>query len=187
MKGRFENCIRDMDGFYHVTYKTKDSEAGTVFDEFHDKDAEITVKEPRKEKTTSANAYMWQLCTLIAEKLSSEGTPHTKEDIYRQTVRECGVYRDIPMLSEGVDTLRKAWEMHGIAWLTEIVDYLPDKSGYYVRCYYGSSKYSGKQLSRLIDSLVQDCDSLGIDHRTPEEINNMLSLWEQERKKNGRT
>ena len=184
MKSKLENCIRDFDGHYHVTYMTDDPEAGRIFDEFHDKDVEITVKEPRKKKSTNANAYMWELCTLIAEKLSSEGTPHTKEDIYQQTVRECGVYRDIPMLSEGVDTLRKAWEMHGIAWLTEIVDYLPDKSGYLIRCYYGSSTYSSKQLSRLIDSLVQDCDSLGIDHRTPEEINNLLSLWEQERKKN---
>lgn len=185
MIGRVENCLRDMSGVYHITFVTKDKEAGAVYDEYHDKDADIQVNEPRKKKSVNANAYMWQLCTLIAEKLSAEGTPHTKEDVYRETVRECGVYRDIPMLHQGVDTLRKAWELHGIAWITEIVDYLPDKSGYLIRCYYGSSTYSSKQLSRLIDSLVQDCDNIGIDHRTPEQINDLLSLWEQERTKNG--
>ena len=41
LKGRFESCIRDTDGNFHLTFKTKDN-AGTVFDEYHDKDAEIT-------------------------------------------------------------------------------------------------------------------------------------------------
>jgi hypothetical protein len=126
---------------------------------------------------------MWELVGKIAEKLSSEGTIYTKEDVYRNAIKEVGVWRDIPMLSEGVETLRKAWRMHGTGWITEIVDYLTGNIGYLVRCYYGSSTYNTKQMSRLIDSLIQDCDSMGIDHRTPEEINNMLSLWEQERKK----
>ena len=182
MIGQIESCLRDYDGNFHITIKTRDN-AGAVYDEFHDTDVNVTFDKPRKKKSINANAYMWELCTLIAEKLSSEGTPHTKDDVYRETVRECGIFRDIPMLTQGVETLRKAWEMHGVAWITDIVDYLPDKSGYLVRCYYGSSVYSGKQLSRLIDSLIQDCDSLGIEHRTPDEINNMLSLWEQERTK----
>ncbi len=88
------------------------------------------------------------------------------------------------MLSKGAETLQKAWSMHGIGWFTEVVDYLPNQTGYLVRCYYGSSCYNSKQFSRVLDAVIQDAQALGIDTRTPEEINNMLSLWEQERKRN---
>lgn len=186
MIGRVENCIRDMDGVYHLTIVSRSDEAGTAYNEYHDKDAEITIRKAYKKRSLDANAYMWELCGKIADKLSDEGTLTTKEDVYRHAVKEVGVYRDIPMLSEGVDTLKKAWSMHGIGWFTENVDYLQNKIGYLVRCYYGSSVYNTKQISRLIDNLIQDCDAVGIDHRTPDEINNMLSLWEQERNTNGR-
>lgn len=182
LKGRFENCIRGADGVFHFTFATKDN-AGAVFDEYNGKDAEMIVGNPTKKKSLNANAYMWELCTQIAEKLSDEGTLTTKEDVYRENIQQVGLFRDIPMLGEGIDTIRKAWELHGTGWVTEIVDYLPDKSGYLVRCYYGSSEYSSKQLSRLIDAVVQDAQALGIDTRTPAEIANLLSLWQQAKDK----
>ncbi len=147
-------------------------------------EAEFKISPKRGKRSLNANAYMWELCTLIADKLSDEGTLYTKEDIYRQTVKEIGVFRDIPMQAEYADTLRKAWEMHGTAWITEIVDY-SENNAYIVRCYYGSSVYNTKQMSRLIESLIQDCDALGIEHRTQAEINNMLSLWNAEPKRIG--
>ena len=184
MISAFVNCIKDFNGWYYLTIKTRDEAAGHIYDEFTQGLADVTVEKPRKKRSLNANAYMWELCGKIADKLSDEGTLHTKEDVYREAVRQVGVFRDIPMLNEGAETLQKAWKMHGTGWITEIVDYLTGNIGYLVRCYYGSSTYNTKQMSRLIDCLIQDCDSMGIDHRTPEEINNMLSLWEQERKKN---
>lgn len=183
MKGRPENCIRDINGHYHLTFITDDPAAGKIFDDYRNRDIEISVDIPRKKRSLNANAYMWELCTLIADKMSDDGTLTTKEDVYRHSVKEVGVFKDIPMLNEGAETLQKSWSLHGVGWFCEIVDYLTGNIGFLVRCYYGSSTYNTKQMSRLIDCLIQDCDSLGIDHRTPEEINNLLSLWEQERKK----
>lgn len=183
MKAIVENCIKGADGVYHTTYASRDDEAGRIYDEYHGKEVDINVDgKPKKPRSNNANAYMWELCTKIADKLSDDGTIHTKEDVYRETIKNVGVYRDVPLLHEGVDTMRKAWELHGTGWVTEIVDYLPGNIGYLVRLYYGSSQYNTKQMSRLIDCLIQDCDAMGIDHRTPDEINNLLSLWEQERK-----
>lgn len=182
MKGQIENCIKGFDGVYHITFATRE-DAGKVYDEYNGKEVEITVEIPRKKRSLNANSYMWELCGKIADKLSDEGKIHTKEDVYRETIRQVGLYRDVPMLNEGIDTLRKSWSMHGIGWFTDIVDYLHGGIGQLVRLYYGSSEYNTKQISRVISNLIQDCDSLNIDHRTPEEINNMLSLWEQERKK----
>lgn len=180
MIGRIENCIRGYDGVYHMTISTRD-DAGAVYDEYNGKDVSITVETPRRKRSLNANSYLWELCGKIAEKLDVNGVKYTKDEVYQHAIREVGVYRDIPMLANGVDTLRKAWSMHGTGWVTDIVDYLPDKTGYLVRCYYGSSTYSSKQMNRLISSLQQDCEQLGIEYRTPEEVANMLSLWEQER------
>ena len=36
--------------------------------------------------------------------------------------------------------------------------------------YYGSSVYDTKQMSALIDHIVQDCKALGIETKTPAEI-----------------
>jgi hypothetical protein len=46
--------------------------------------------------------------------------------------------------------------------------------------YYGSSSYNTKQMSRLINNIVQECQILGIETKTPDEIANMLNLWESE-------
>jgi len=51
-----------------------------------------------------------------------------------------------------------------------------------IRCYYGSSQYNTKQMSRLISNTVQDCQAVGINTMTPNEIAEMLSLWGSEPK-----
>ena len=48
-----------------------------------------------------------------------------------------------------------------------------------VHAYYGSSTFDTEEMSRLINAIVEDCKELGIETRTPEEIENLLSLWEQ--------
>ena len=43
--------------------------------------------------------------------------------------------------------------------------------------YYGSSCYYTKQMSRLIDLVVEDCKEQGIDTATPEEIALLKEEW----------
>lgn len=176
MTGRLENMIIGADGIKHISFVTADS--FTEYDDLKDRDCDITIKKHYDKRSTTANAYMWELCTKLAEKISDDGTITTKEDIYRETVRNVGVFRDIPMISGYEDTLRTAWERHGTAWLTETVDYDAEHNATIVRCYYGSSTYNKKQMNRLIQALQQDCEAVGVDHRTPEEVANMISLWE---------
>lgn len=67
--------------------------------------------------------------------------------------------------------------MLGTGWITEQVDFSQNGKFVTIRCYYGSSQYNTKQMSRLIDNLVQDCISLGIPTETPEQIEKIKSLW----------
>lgn len=64
-------------------------------------------------------------------------------------------------------------ESIGLAWFTEIVDIAPNNK-VVVNAYYGSSSYNSKQMSKLIDDLVQDCQAVGIETKPIEEINALL-------------
>lgn len=142
----------------------------------------IKLTKYRKKRSLDANAYCWALCTKLAEKLSNEKVKYTKEDIYRNAVKDLGIYKDFPnMTPTDAKALRHAWEMLGTAWITEQVDYMPDGENVIIRCYYGSSTYNTQQMSRLINNIVQDCEALGIQTKTPDEIANLLSLWKQEK------
>ena len=138
----------------------------------------IEIKKHRENRSNQANKYMWTLCGKIAEERSKDGVKVTKEDVYREEIRTLNVFYDDEIEPEKVKRRCTAWEMIGVGWVTERVDFTPDGNKEIIRFYYGSSRYNTKQMSRLIDNIVQDCEALGIETKTPEELANMLSLWE---------
>lgn len=157
-----------------------------LYDELHEADKlSIKIDKYREKRSLNANSYFWKLCGDLAEALSDEKVKYTKEDIYIKTIKESGVYKDWEDLTpQDAKTLRTAWSMLGTGWATEQVDYMPDGENVIVRTYYGSSQYNTKQMSRLINSIVQDCVAVGINVKTPDEIANLLSLWGEEKCKN---
>ena len=145
---------------------------------------DIEVKKHHESRSLNANNYMWALCEKIAQKLSREGETYTKDDIYRDSIEKIGVFHDDDIEPEKVKWRRTAWEMIGIGWITERVDFTQDGNREVIRFYYGSSRYNTAQMSRLIDNIVQDAKALGIETRTPEEIEKMKALWREYEQKN---
>ncbi len=132
----------------------------------------------RNIRSSEANNYLWVLCTLLAEERSKDGLKVTKEDVYREQIKDLGVYRDYHNLSPAeAKTLQTAWGMLGTGWVTEQVDYSQDGESVTIRCYFGSSQYNTKIMSRLIKNVISDCQALGIETKTPDEIAEMMSLW----------
>ena len=143
-----------------------------TYDELHDKDIEVDIEKYSEKRSLNANAYLWVLCEKIAQKLQDT----TKEDVYRKNIRESGGWRDKALPTEDVDFFINGWNGRGIGWFAEVLD---DLGGHkIVRFYYGSSSYTQKRMSRLLDSVIQDAISCDVDVRTPEEIQKMVSLWE---------
>lgn len=144
------------------------------WDELHSKEKlAFKIGKYTESRTKDANRYFWKLCEKLAEKLNT-----TKIDIYLNSIREVGVFYDDEIEPEKVQWRRTAWEKIGTGWLTERVDFSADGNREVIRFYYGSSSYNKKQMSRLIDNVIQDCKALGIETRTPEQIANLISLWE---------
>lgn len=73
------------------------------------------------------------------------------------------------------------WTAQGIAWFCEIADteYIGDIEFKIINAYYGSSSFNSKQMSRLINDLVQDCQAYGIETKTPAEIKSLLESWDK--------
>ena len=126
----------------------------------------------RKKRSLDANAY----CFVLLDKLSADlQTP--KEELYRRYVQEIGgVSETVCVPNKAVDKLVSVWESRGLGWQT---DTFPSKleGCTNVILYYGSSVYDTKQMSRLIDSIVQDCVAIGIETKSEEEINSLLNEW----------
>jgi len=142
------------------------------FAELKEHDVSIEVKRWRKKRSLDANAYAWVLIDKIAQ---ATGVPKT--EVYRQAIREIGGVSDIVAVPDNaVDKFREGWSKQGIGWQTEILD---SKPGYKrIVVYYGSSTYDTKQMSALIDSLVQEAQALGIETLPPAEIARLQSQWE---------
>lgn len=138
----------------------------------------IKIDKFSEKRSKKANAYMWQLCSMIADKLSDDGVPHTKDEIYRKAVKARGIYREqgeLPL--DFAKTSRTAWEMLGEAWITEQVDFEPDGERVIVRYYYGTSVYTVKQFKRVLDWLIEECQQLGLETKPKAEIDSLLSSW----------
>ncbi len=160
-----------------LTLELDDKNALTVeYDKLKDKDKlTIEVKPYRPKRSNSANAYAWVLMDKIAE---NQGI--TKEEVYLHQIQKVGVFQPISINEAAVDTMIHSWSLHGLGWIAQRIGSADKKGFVEMALYYGSSSYNTKQMARLIDNIVQECKILGIDTKTPDEIANMLSLWERE-------
>ena len=132
----------------------------------------VEIKPYRPGRSLNANKYLWVLCEKLADKLQS-----TKEEIYRRCIKSVGVFRDISLPEEGIQTIEHMWNTYGTGWFAERVDFEQTKGEILLRCYYGSSVYNTKQMSRLIDELVEECKRQGIETLPPDELERLKCLW----------
>lgn len=135
-----------------------------------EKDYEI--KRIYKKRSLDANAYFWVLLDGLAAAL---GVP--KNELYRQRIKEIGGVSDVVCVPDkAVKRLVSIWEDKGLGWSAET---FPSKieGCTNVTLYYGSSVFDTKQMGRLIDSIVQDCQAIGIETKSEAEIKSLLEEW----------
>lgn len=140
-----------------------------------EQDKKYELKEYKEKRSLDSNAYAWVLIGKIAKKLNL-----SKEDVYKKNIKEMGKYEILPIKNEAVQTFINAWSTKGIGWLCEI---LGDSklSGYTnIIAYYGSSVYDIKEMSVFIDGVVQEAQQLDIEVLSPNEIERLKRLWDND-------
>ena len=137
-----------------------------------DKKYVVEVKQYRKKRSLDANAYCWALIGKLAEK-----TGYKKSEIYRNAIREIGGNSEtVCVQDKAVDKLCRGWQHNGEGWQTETSKSKLDGCTN-VTLYYGSSVYDTEQMSRLIDSIIEDCKAIGIETMTPQELEVLKQEW----------
>ena len=135
----------------------------------------VEVKPHRNKRSLDANNYCWVLCDKIAQVIGS-----TKEEVYRKVIRDVGVFKFVVIHPEATETFIDDWSGNGIGWFAEIDGSVTIEQVEYNRLivYKGSKKYDTKEMSRLIDELVNQAKELNIETRPQEEIDSLLKNWE---------
>ena len=122
------------------------------------KEYDIKIAPVKKSRSLDANAYMWVLSDRLAKVLRT-----TKEEIYRKAIRDVGVWDYINIKDDAVESFIEKWNGMGTGYLAEYERPAKNGGSSVVRAYYGSHTYDTAQMSRLIDYIVDECKSQGIE------------------------
>jgi hypothetical protein len=132
------------------------------------KKLKITAVQFREKRSKDANAYMWSLLQKMAEVLRT-----SKDELYLDILGKYGVFTHIIVKSNVVDRVKAEWRT--VRDLGEVK--VNGITGIQLQCYFGSSTYDTKEMSKLIDGLVSECKELEIETLPPEELNRMKQEW----------
>lgn len=169
-----------------IDYKTRKSKISLLLDTKeievveqlkNENKLNIEMKKYRKKRSLDANAYCWVLCDKIAKELSKDETILTKEKIYQDGILQIGTFEPMIIEEKAFENFKRIWERQGLGFLIQEVS-KKDKC-VKVHCYYGSSTYDTKEMSLLINLLVELAKSLNIETKTPAEINSLLESWDK--------
>ena len=149
----------------------------THLEELKGLELDIEIDKHREKRTLNANAYCWVLCDKIAKKLTVPDAVITKEDVYKDAILNIGTFQPMIVEEKAYDNLKRIWEKQGLGFLIQEVS-RKDKC-IRINCYYGSSTYNTKEMSLLIELLVQQAKEQDIETKTQAEIESLLRSWDK--------
>lgn len=137
------------------------------------KPGEYEISPAKKKRSLNANAYAWKLINDIA--LAVRESP---EAVYREALKNIpNICEVLCVQDKAVDSMERLWTRNHIGRRVEREESkIKGCTNLYI--YYGSSDFDTRQMSMLIDNLVQDAQALGIETRPEEEIKSLLEAWE---------
>ena len=134
---------------------------------------DLEVKEHRKKRSLDANAYAWVLINKLADVMRIPPT-----EVYRQAIQDISGNSEIlPVREDAVEQFKTAWSHNGIGWMCRDMGKSKLQGYRNLMVYYGSSVYNAKQMSDLIEALVQDCKALDIETMTPDKLSLLMDEW----------
>lgn len=173
MIGKLKESLPLSGGEWLVSFTTRDN-PGQLFDDLKGEAVKVEIKKASKHRSLSANNYAWVLIDKIAEKT---GVPET--DVYRNAIREIGGVSDYyGMKAEAYESFCQIWTKGHEGRQVMIIPGSTKPGWINVRAWKGSSDFDSAQMSRLIDSLIQDAENLGIPTMPDKEVERMVGQWQ---------
>lgn len=142
-----------------------------IFNLDKEKVYDVLIKEHKEKRSLNANSYAWTLITKIADRLRM-----SKEEVYETMLERYGQSEVVSVLSNiDVKGYFKYYREFGKGFVN-------GKEFTHYKIMKGSSNYDTLEMSILIDGIVQECEMLGIETMTPNQLEELKSLWRSETK-----
>lgn len=131
-----------------------------------DRDKIFDLKEHKEKRSLNANAYAWLLIGKIADVMRK-----SKEEVYLQMLKDYGQSEIISVLSH--------IDLHGYFKYFEPIGTakLQGKDFTHYKIFKGSSEYDTREMSILIDGIVQEAMQLNIETMPENELKRLKEMW----------
>lgn len=139
----------------------KDLDNGKTFD--------CEIKPFREKRSKNANDYSWVLQDKIAKALG-----RSIDDIHAEMVLDYGVIETYSIKKEAFYSAKRLFDYYKILGESTV----NGSTFIHVRAGIGTHLYDTAEMARFIDGVVQEAEDLGIETKTPQEIAELMSLWE---------
>lgn len=127
---------------------------------------DVKIDKHREKRSLNANAYLWKLVTEIGNVLNK-----SKEEVYLQMLIDYGQSEMVSILSEiDVKGYFKYYKLAGTSLLN-------GKEFNHYKIYKGSSEYNTKEMSILLNGVVQEAKNLGIKTKDDIELERLVEEW----------
>lgn len=135
-----------------------------------DEKLSIKIVKYRKKRSLDANGLLWHCLGQIAASLQAD-----KWDIYLQMLKRYGKYTYICVKPNMVDSVRSQWRE------TEVVGDVNINGSEAVQmlCYFGSSTYTTKEFSVLLDGVISEMQEMGLETPLSQDMKRALEEWER--------
>lgn len=180
LTAKIKDIGRTLDGKYTLTLESTKIATEEVTRLFQEERLDVEIKKYRKKRSLDANSYYWVLISKLAECINVS-KPYMHNTIlrrYGQIDRIDGqaVYVVIP----DTDSAQKDVDEAQLYHLKPTSQVKEGKGGRMYRTYMmlkGSSMYNAKEMSVLINGIVNECKIMGIETIPPEELKRMMESY----------
>lgn len=130
------------------------------------KDKQFELKEYHKKRGLKANAYYWELVNQLADVLRM-----SKEELHLSLLQQYGQSEIVSVVANiDVKPYFKYYSEAGESVLN-------GKTFKHYKVYKGSSEMDSREMSVLINGLVDECKNQGIETKPQAEIDSLLRSW----------
>ncbi len=133
---------------------------------YHFKQGDYDIVKHRKKRSNDANALCWAICTEIANVLRTD-----KDSIYLDMLKKYG-QSDVVSVRTDVDV--KGYFKYYDVFGTGTVN---GKEFTHYKVYKGSSEYDTREMSILIDGIIDEAKALDIEVISEREKSLLLEEW----------
>lgn len=146
---------------------TNKAAAMQAYDDLKDVEKlDIEIKKYREKRSVNANSLLWKLCNEIANVLRTD-----KDSVYLEMLKRYGQSSVVSVLSTvDISGYFKYYDVFGTG-------YVKGKEFTHYKIYKGSSEYDSREMSILLDGVIDEAKGMGIEVLSEQELSLIKSEW----------